>query len=37
LEIGKFIEEMDLDPSVKEDIFCHSTLEWLDIDPSRFE
>ncbi|HBF21848.1 MAG TPA: 2-amino-3-carboxymuconate-6-semialdehyde decarboxylase, partial [Cryomorphaceae bacterium] len=36
LEIGQFINEMDLEPSVVEDIFCNSTLEWLDIDKSRF-
>lgn len=36
LEIGKFITEMDLDQSVVEDIFCNSTLEWLNIDKSRF-
>ncbi len=32
LEIGKFIEEMDLEPQVVEDIFCNSTLEWLKLD-----
>ncbi|MTI23221.1 amidohydrolase [Fulvivirga sp. RKSG066] len=32
LEIGKFIEEMDLDCSVVEDIFCNSTLDWLKLD-----
>lgn len=37
LEIGKFIEEMDIDQGIKEDIFCNSILEWLDIDRSRFE
>ena len=31
LEIGRFIEEMDLDEKVVSDIFCHSTLEWLDL------
>tara|TARA_R110002072_G_scaffold3867_14_gene27669 strand:- start:1150 stop:2202 length:1053 start_codon:yes stop_codon:yes gene_type:complete len=36
LEIGKFITEMDLAPDVVEDIFCNSTLEWLNIDKSRF-
>lgn len=36
LEIGKFIEEMNLDPAIVEDIFCHSTLEWLDISKDRF-
>jgi aminocarboxymuconate-semialdehyde decarboxylase len=37
LEIGRFIEEMDLEPGVKDDIFCNSILEWLDLDSSRFE
>ncbi len=37
LEIGKFIEESDLDPQTVEDIFCNSTLEWLDLPKSRFE
>lgn len=36
LEIGKFIEEMNLDPSIKEDIFCNSTLEWLGVSKERF-
>lgn len=36
LEIGKFIEESDLDAATVEDIFCTSTLEWLNIDKSRF-
>jgi aminocarboxymuconate-semialdehyde decarboxylase len=31
LEIGRFIEEMGLDQSVVEDIFCNATLEWLDM------
>lgn len=34
LEIGKFIEEMNLDQSVVEDVFCNATLEWLDMDKS---
>lgn len=37
LEIGKYIEEMDLAIEVKEDIFFKSTLEWLGIEPERFE
>lgn len=37
LEIGKFITEMDLPTNVVEDIFCNSTLEWLNIDKSRFD
>lgn len=36
LEIGKFIEEMDISTESKEDIFCNSTLEWLDIPKSQF-
>lgn len=36
LEIGKFIEEMDISEESKEDIFCNSTLEWLDIPKSKF-
>ena len=31
LEIGKFITEMGLSEDVVEDIFCNSTLEWLDL------
>jgi aminocarboxymuconate-semialdehyde decarboxylase len=36
LEIGKFIEEMDLDQTVKEDIFCNAPLEWLGVSKERF-
>jgi aminocarboxymuconate-semialdehyde decarboxylase len=36
LEIGKFIEDMPLDKSVKEDIFHNSTLAWLDLPKERF-
>ncbi|MGE0590571.1 MAG: amidohydrolase family protein [Cyclobacteriaceae bacterium] len=36
LEIGKFIEEMDISEQSKEDIFCNSTLEWLDMPKSQF-
>jgi aminocarboxymuconate-semialdehyde decarboxylase len=36
LEIGKFITEMDLSPEVVDDIFCNSTLEWLDLDKKDF-
>ncbi|QSE99379.1 amidohydrolase [Fulvivirga lutea] len=32
LEIGKFIEEMNLPESTVEDIFCNSTLEWLKLN-----
>ncbi|MEJ2005598.1 MAG: amidohydrolase family protein, partial [Cyclobacteriaceae bacterium] len=31
LEIGRFIEDMDLDKGVVSDIFCNATLEWLDL------
>ena len=36
LEIGKFIEESDLGEDVVEDIFCNSTLEWLQLDKKDF-
>jgi aminocarboxymuconate-semialdehyde decarboxylase len=36
LEIGKFIEEMDIDAKIKEDIFCRATLEWLNVPKERF-
>jgi aminocarboxymuconate-semialdehyde decarboxylase len=36
LEIGKFIEEMELSNEDKENIFSNSTLEWLDIPKSQF-
>lgn len=36
LEIGKFIEEMDISEESKEDIFCNATLEWLDLSKSQF-
>lgn len=36
LEIGKFIEESQLSPEVKEDIFCNATLEWLQLDKQLF-
>lgn len=36
LEIGRFISEMDLPEETREDIFCNSTLEWLNLDRSRF-
>jgi aminocarboxymuconate-semialdehyde decarboxylase len=37
LEIGAFINEMDLSQAVKEDIFANAALEWLNIDKSRFD
>ena len=36
LEIGKFIEQSDLEPQDIENIFCHSTLEWLNLPLSKF-
>jgi len=36
LEIGAFIEDMNLEKNVLEDIFANAALEWLDIDKSRF-
>jgi aminocarboxymuconate-semialdehyde decarboxylase len=36
LEIGKFIEESDLPQNTIEDIFSHSTLEWLDLKKELF-
>jgi aminocarboxymuconate-semialdehyde decarboxylase len=37
LEIGAFIEEMDLPHDTVADIFSRSTLEWLDLDRKPFE
>ena len=34
LEIGKFIEEMDLSEKDKNNIFYQSTLDWLGMDVS---
>lgn len=36
LEIGRFIEAMDLPTSVKEDIFSNSALEWLQLSKEKF-
>lgn len=36
LEIGKFIEESDIPMNQIEDIFCHATLEWLELDLNEF-
>jgi aminocarboxymuconate-semialdehyde decarboxylase len=36
LEIGKFIEDMDLPETTKEDIFVHATLEWLNLRKEDF-
>ncbi len=36
LEIGRFIEEMNLSDEDKENIFSNSTLEWLDLPKSQF-
>ena len=37
LELGKFIEETDLEKKIKEDLFHHATLEWLGLTKGRFE
>ena len=36
LEIGEFINQMNLEKSVVEDIFCNSTLEWLNLKKEKF-
>ena len=36
LEVGKFIEDMDIDTGIKEDIFCNGPLEWLGVSKERF-
>jgi aminocarboxymuconate-semialdehyde decarboxylase len=36
LTIGEFIEESDLSHTEIENIFAHSTLEWLNLDKSKF-
>ena len=36
LEIGKFIEDMDLPKKTMEDIFSNSALEWLDLSKKDF-
>ncbi|MFN3918331.1 MAG: amidohydrolase family protein [Flavobacteriales bacterium] len=36
LEIGKFITEMNLPTEVVEDIFCNSSLEWLNMKKEDF-
>lgn len=36
LEIGKFVTEAGLEKPVVDDIFCNSTLEWLDLDKNLF-
>lgn len=36
LEIGQFIADSKLDLTVKEDIFCNATLEWLQLDKNLF-
>ena len=37
LEIGRFIEDMNLEESVKEDIFYKAPLGWLGVNKERFE
>ena len=36
LEIGEFINRMNLEESVVQDIFCNSTLEWLNLKKEMF-
>ncbi len=36
LEIGRFIEEMNLENETVEDIFCNSTLNWLKLNKEDF-
>jgi len=36
LEIGKFITDMNLSEKVVDDIFCNSTLSWLNLDKKKF-
>jgi aminocarboxymuconate-semialdehyde decarboxylase len=36
LEIGKYIDEMNLDEKVREDIYHKAALEWLDLKKERF-
>lgn len=36
LEIGKFVTEMGLSDEVVEDIFCNSTLAWLNLEKDPF-
>lgn len=37
LEIGAFIEKMDLPPQTVEQIFCDNTLAWLGLEREQFE
>ena len=37
LEIGRFIDEMNLEKSVVENIFHGAALEWLNVPRQRFE
>ena len=37
LDFGAYIEEMELDEEIVEDIFCNATLEWLNLKRERFE
>jgi aminocarboxymuconate-semialdehyde decarboxylase len=36
LEIGKFIEEMNLEKCIVENIFHNAAFEWLGINKERF-
>ena len=37
LEIGAYIEEMNLAPEIVEDIYCNAALEWLNLKREIFE
>ena len=37
LEIGAYIEKMELSDEVVDDIFCNATLEWLNLPKAQFE
>ena len=37
LELGKFIEDSDLEEKIKEDIFHRAALEWLGLSRERFQ
>jgi aminocarboxymuconate-semialdehyde decarboxylase len=36
LEVGKFIEDMGLEKDVISDVFCNSTLDWLNLSAEQF-
>jgi aminocarboxymuconate-semialdehyde decarboxylase len=37
LQLGKFIEDSDLDPQTREALFHHAALEWLALSKEKFE